>query len=139
MRKKISYVAPRDPAERLTFEANMREIRDQLRSLPASERLAVYRSSQDPLVLAAIDTAPMTLSATRPDGSRRLEHFVDPEERAAAMMSRATAANPEAARTLSEIRSLREAYTLAVAGVRAEVLAEVPEATPQAAPTIHTA
>jgi hypothetical protein len=55
------------------------------------------------------------------------------------MMSRAEAANPVAANTLREIKSLREVYSIAVNGVRAEILAEVPEATPQAVATIRTA
>jgi hypothetical protein len=50
------------------------------------------------------------------------------QRRAAAMMARADAANPTAANTLREVRSLREVYTLAVNSVRAEMLAEVPDA-----------
>ncbi len=107
--------------------------------LPSAERLSVYLTSTDPMVLAAIETAPMTLSAKRPDGSRRLEHFIDPEQRTAAVFARAEAANPTAANTLREIRSQREVCTLAVNSVRREILDEVPEATPEARVTVHTA
>jgi hypothetical protein len=44
------------------------------------------------------------------------------------MFTRAEAANPTAAQTLREVRSLREVYSHAVASVRQEILAEVPEA-----------
>ncbi len=54
------------------------------------------------------------------------------------MLARAEAANPVAAQTLREVRSLREVYTLAVNGVRKEILAEVPEATPDAVLTMRS-
>ena len=139
MLAKVTPPAPEDPAERIAHELALREIRDAMRGLSASERLAAYLSTNDAMVRAAVETAPATLSAPRPDGSRRLEPFIDPAERDAAMMARAEQANPVAATTLREIRSLREVYSLAVAGVRAEILAEVPEATPQAVPAVHTA
>jgi hypothetical protein len=127
----VMFTPPKDPAERIAHEMALQEIRSQLRELSAAERLSTYFTSTDPLTLAAIDTAPMTLSAKRPDGSRRLEHFVDPEQRTAAMFARAEAANPTAANTLREVRSLREVYTHAVNGLRAEILSEVPGATPK--------
>ena len=58
--------APKDPAERLAYELRLQEIRDQLRQLPASERLNAYRTTTDPMMLAAIESAPVTLSETRP-------------------------------------------------------------------------
>jgi hypothetical protein len=130
---KVAYVPPRDPAERVAHELHLQEIRSQLRELPSSERANVYRTTTDPLVLAAIDTAPMTLSAVRPDGSRRLEHFIEPAERTAAILARAEAADPEASTMLREVRSLREVYALAVNGVRREIFEEVPDAMPQPA------
>ena len=104
----------------------MQEIRSQLRELPTAERLNVYLTTSDPLTLAAIDTAPPTLSEKRPDGSRRLEPFVDPEQRTAAALERAKRMAPEAVKTLDEVRSLREVYQLAVNSVRQEILQEVP-------------
>jgi hypothetical protein len=74
----------------------------------------------------------MTLSPVRPDGSRRLEAFVDQQEMRDAMFSRAEAANPVAAQTLRDVRGLHEIYSIAVNGLRSEVLAEVREATPEA-------
>ena len=43
------------------------------------------------------------------------------------MLARAEAADPAAAQTLREVRSLAEVYRLAVGGVRREILDEVPE------------
>jgi hypothetical protein len=128
--------APKDPAERLSYELHLQEIRAELRGLSLIERTNVYRTTTDPATLAAIDTAPMTLSAPRQDGSRRLEHFIDPTERTAAALQRAEAADPATASTLREVRSLREVYTHAVNGVRKEILDEVPHATPEAVLTI---
>ncbi|MDO8795208.1 MAG: hypothetical protein Q7J25_11370 [Vicinamibacterales bacterium] len=122
LRAKAAYSPPTNPAERMAHEQQLRELRDQLRGLSAAERLNVYRSSTDPLVLAAIETAPQTLSANR----GRLEPFIDPTEQAAAVLARAEAADPAAAQTLREVRSLAEVYRLAVGGVRREILDEVP-------------
>jgi len=118
LRVKAAHAAPKDSAH----EQQLREVRDQLRGLSASERLNVYRSSTDPLVLAAIETAPMTLSANR----NRLEPFIDPAEVATAVMARAEIADPASAKTLAEVRSLAQALRLAVNGVRKEILDEVP-------------
>ena len=118
LRAKVVAVAPKDAAT----ESQLREIRDQLRQLPAAERLAIYRSTQDPLTIAAIETAPLTLSSPRQDGSRRLEAFVDPTELAAVQFARAEAADPAAAQTLREVQSLSEVYRLAVNGLRKEIL-----------------
>jgi len=120
LRAKVAHAAPKDAAH----EAQLREIRDSLRGLSASERVNVYRGSHDPLVLQAIETAPQTLSANR----GRLEPFIDPTEQAAAVLARAEAADPTAAQTLREVRSLAEVYRLAVGGVRREILDEVPGA-----------
>jgi soluble lytic murein transglycosylase-like protein len=122
MLAKVVSVAPKDAAT----ESQMREIREQLRQLPATERLAVYRSTEDPQIVAAIETAPQTLSAPRQDGSRRLEAFVDPAELASAQMDRARAADPTSAQTLNELTSLAEIYRHAVNGVRGEILAAAP-------------
>jgi hypothetical protein len=78
----------------------------------------------------------MTLSASRPDGSRRLEHFIDPAERSAGILARTSVADPKAATSLREVRSLQEVYTLAVNGVRREICDEVPDATPAQALTL---
>ena len=133
---KASFTPPTDPAERISHELRMQEIRSQLRELPASQRLSVYLTTSDPLTLAAIETAPPTLSAKRPDGSRRLEDFIDPAERSAAVLERAKRADPETVKTLDEVRSLREVYQLAVNGVRKEILDEVPTATPESEPVV---
>jgi hypothetical protein len=135
---KVTYTPPKDPAERIAHELHLQEIRSQLRELPAAERLNVYRTSADPLVLAAIETAPMTLSERRQDGSRRLEHFIDPEERTAVALTRAEAADPTTAQTLRELRALRQTYVHAVNGVRKEILDEVPEATIEPELVVHT-
>jgi hypothetical protein len=131
---KVTYTPPTDPGERLALEMRLREVRDQLRQLPMEERANVYRTTTDPLALAAIDTATPTLSAPRPDGSRRMEPFIDPAERTAAALARAEAADPATATTLREVRALRQVYTHAVNGVRAEILAEVPGAVPVLVP-----
>jgi hypothetical protein len=136
--KAVTYAAPKDAAERISHEMHAQEIRNQMRGLTAEERLSAYLTTTGPLVRAAIETAAPTLSTPRPDGSRRLEAFVNVDEMRAAMFSRAEAANPVAAQTLREVRSLREVYTLAVGSLRTEVLAEVPEATPEAVLTMHT-
>jgi len=116
---------PKDPAERLAYELHLQEIRSQLRGLSLSERTNVYRTSTDPLVLAAIETAPNTLSAPRPDGSQRLEPFVGPTEMSAVRLERAEKNDPVTATTLREVKSLAEVYRLAVNGVRKEILDEV--------------
>jgi hypothetical protein len=135
---KATYTPPTDPAERISHELHLQEIRGQLRELPSSERLSVYLTTSDPLVLAAIESAPMTLSAKRPDGSRRLEPFIDPEQRTTAVLARAERDDPATVNTLREVQSLREVYTLAVNSVRKEILDEVPEATSKPALTVHT-
>lgn len=132
---RVTLTPPKDPAERIAFELTMQEIRGQLRGLSATERAQVYLTTSDPMTLAAMDTAPMTLTPARPDGSRRLEPFIDPETRAAGLVARAEQADPENARLLGEVRALREAYSLALASVRREILDEVPgsvEAVPTA-------
>jgi len=132
LRARATYSPPTNPAERMAHEQQLREIRDQLRGLSAAERLNAYRSTTDPLVLAAIETAPMTLSENR----LRFEPFVDPAEVAEAVMARAETADPASANTLREIRSLREVYTLAVNGVRKEINDAVPSAAATPVPTI---
>lgn len=131
--KRVTPPPPKDPAERLAYEMRLQEIRDQLRELPAVERLNAYRTTDDPMMLAAIETAPMTLSETRPDGSRRLEPFIDAEQMAAARFERAERADPATATTLREVRGLAEVYSHAVNGVRKEILDEVPGAVSVAA------
>jgi len=123
---KMTMTPPTDPAERVSHELRMQEIRGQLRELSASDRLNVYLTTSDGLTLAAIETAPPTLSEKRPDGSRRLEPFIDPEQRTAAALERGKRVDPETAKTLGEVRSLREVYQLAVNSVRKEILDEVP-------------
>lgn len=132
LRARAAYTPPTNAAERSAQEQQLREIRDALRGLSASERLNVYRSTTDPLVLAAIETAPMTLSENR----SRLEPFIDPAERAAAMLARAEAADPTSATTLRELQSLAEVYRLALGSVRREILDEVPGGAEDAALTI---
>jgi len=125
---KVTSRPPTDPAERISHELHLQEVRGQLRQLTMAERTNVYRTATDPLVLAAIDTAPMTLSETRPDGSRRLEPFIEPADRTAAILARAELADPASAAKLREVQSLREVYTLAVNCVRKEILDDVPDA-----------
>jgi hypothetical protein len=121
---KVTYQPPKDPGERMSQELLFREIRDQLPQLPMSERANIYRTTSDPQVIGAVDTAPMTL-ASRADGSKKLEPFIDPEQRTAAALVRAAAADPATANTLHEVRSLREMYNHAVNGVRREIEDEV--------------
>jgi len=134
---KVTYTPPTDPAKRIAHESQLQEIRSQLRELSASERLSTYLSTTDPLVLAAIETAPVgVLSAPRPDGSRRMEPFVDPKQIETARLERAERADPTTASTLREMKSLREIYSHAVNGVRSEILAEVPAAVAEREPVI---
>lgn len=114
LRAKVAHAKPKDPAQ----EAQLREIRESMRGLSADQRLQVYRSTTDPLVLAAIETAPMTLNTTL----RRAEPFIDPDEVATAVMTRAELADPASANTLREVRALAEVYRLAVNTVRKEIL-----------------
>lgn len=123
---KVTYHPPEKTAEHLAHEMRLQEIRDQLRQLPLPERTNVYRASTDPLVLAAIETAPNTLSAPRADGSRKMEPFVDIEAMTAAKLERAEKADPATATTLRDVKSLAEMYRHAVSSVRAEILDEVP-------------
>ena len=60
------YAAPKDAAERIALELQLQEIRGQLRELPSAERLSVYLTTNDAMVRAAIETAPMTLSSATP-------------------------------------------------------------------------
>lgn len=126
LRAKVAHVAPTNPADRIAYESQLREIRDSLRGLSAAERLHVYRSSNDPLVLAAVESAPMVINANR----TRLEPFLDPAEIATAIMARAEAADPATAQTLEETRSLAEVYRLAVGSVRAEINDAIPGGIP---------
>jgi hypothetical protein len=139
LRGKHTYAPPKDAAERVSHDLRLQEIRNQLRQLTQAERVNLYRSTTDAMILAAIDTAPPTLSAARPDGSRQMEPFIDPAEQDAAKMARAEAADPETAAKLREVSSLQQAYRHAVNGLRAEVLEEVPGAASTAVPTLHVA
>jgi hypothetical protein len=116
LRTKVASAVPKNvPTETL------REVRDELRQLPPPERLNIYRTTSDPIVLAAIETAPPSLGDKRADGTRRLESFVDPTELAAAQMERAEAADPAGA-TMHELRGLAEVYRLAANSVRREIM-----------------
>lgn len=106
-------VVPKDTAT----EMQLREIRDQLRGLSADERLNVYRTTSDQLVLAAIEAASPTLD----DKRRRFEPFIDPAEVATAQMARASSADPVAATTLRELRDLADVYQRAVNTVRHDI------------------
>jgi hypothetical protein len=127
---------PKDPADRVGYEFQVRETRDQLRGLSADERLNIFRTTDDPAMLAAFEGAPMTLGKERPDGSRRMEHFISPEGRRAVTVERAERMDPAAAQTLREVQALRDVYRTAVAGVRKEILDEVPDAAEREAITI---
>lgn len=129
---KVVSVAPKDAAH----ELQLREVRDQLRLLSAAERLAIYRSTEDPLTIAAIETAPQTLSAPRQDGSRRLEPFVDSAELAAVQWARAEAAAPAEAQVLREVQSLEEVLRLAANGLRREIQDAMPGSGPAPVPTV---
>jgi hypothetical protein len=124
--KKTTPPPPKDAAERMAYELRLQEVRNQLRELPAADRLNLYRTTTDPTMLAAIETATMALSAARPDGTRRLEPFVDAEQMTAAKLERAEQADPATAATLREVKSLREVYSHALNSVRAEIMDEVP-------------
>jgi hypothetical protein len=108
---------PKDiPAETL------REVRDQLRQMSPDERLTIYRTTKDSIVIAAIESAPSSLGSTRSDGTRRFEPYVDATELAAAQMERAEAADPIAATKMRELRDLAEAFRLATNSVRREIM-----------------
>jgi hypothetical protein len=94
LRGTVTLRAPRDPADRIAHELQLQEIRSQLRELPLSERHERLSHVERSATLAAIETAPMTLSAKRPNGSGRLEPFVDPAEKTAAQLARAEQADP---------------------------------------------
>jgi hypothetical protein len=113
LRAKVAAGVPKDVAAE-----TLREVRDQMRTLTSDERLAIYRASAtDPLVLAAIETAPPTLGK-----NHRLEPFVDPTELASAQMERAEAADPAAATTMHDLRQLADAIRLAATSVRREIM-----------------
>jgi hypothetical protein len=108
---KAVLVVPKDAA------SEVQAIRDQLRQLPHDERLAIYRTTSDPLVLAAIETASPTLN----DQRRRFEPFVDPAEIATAQRARAEATDPAAATTLRELRNLADVHRRAINIVRHDI------------------
>ena len=98
-------------------QETLRGITDQLRTLSADERLNVYRTTTDPLVLAAIETAAPTLD----EKHRRFEPFVDPAEITTAQRARAEAADPAAATTLRELRDLADVYQRVIGTVRYDI------------------
>jgi hypothetical protein len=117
LRAKVASAVRKDvPTETLRY------VWDELRQLPPAERLNIYRTTSDPIVLAAIETAPPSLGDKRADGTRRLESFVDPTELAAAQMERAEAMDPAGATTMHELRGLAEVYRLAANSVRREIM-----------------
>lgn len=117
LRAKVASAIPKDvPPETL------RDVGGELKQLSSAERMSTYRTTNDPVVLAAIETAPPSLGDKRADGSRRLEPFVDPGELAAAQMERAEALDPAGATTMHELRGLAEVYRLAANSVRREIM-----------------
>jgi hypothetical protein len=100
----------------------LREIRDELRQLAPAERLNIYRTTTDPMVIAAIEAAPQALGDSRADGSRRMQPFVDAAELSAARLERAVTADTATATTMYELRELAEVYRLAVNSVRREIM-----------------
>jgi hypothetical protein len=121
---KVLPVPPRDAAERVSYEMRVREVRDQLRGLSQAERANVYRSTLDPIMIAAFHNAPPTVGQ-RKDGGARLEDFISEDDRREADMERAQRADPSSAQTLREVRSLAEIYTHAVNTTRREMLDEI--------------
>lgn len=112
----LAKAVPAVPKDAAT-EMQLRDIQSQLRGLSADERLSLYRTTTDPLVLAAIETAAPTLN----DQRKRFEPFVDPAEVAIAQRQRAEAIDPAAATTLRELRDLADVHRRAVNLVRHDI------------------
>jgi hypothetical protein len=119
---------PTDPAERLAFELRQREIRDELRPLDPLQRLLIYFSTNDPEVLAAIETAPPTLTSDPRDPREvpKLAPFIDPERVRTAMLERVRASDPELAAEMQALAVLHDVYQSAVDTVISEILREFP-------------
>ena len=118
---------PTDPAERIAYELQLQEIRRDLRQLDDLDRWLLYSSTDDPMIVDAIDTAPPIITKTG-KASARIEPFIDPEKRAAVMLERVRAANPEAADRLAALQALDETYRIAASGVYQAILADAPGA-----------
>lgn len=105
--------APTDPAERIAYEFRLAAIRDELRKVDPMNRAALYMNSADPLVWAAVETAPPSIEYAAPGNPKStpsLRPFVDPEHVAKAQTARVEAAHPEAASEVQDLEDLAGDY-----------------------------
>jgi hypothetical protein len=79
-----------------------------------------------PLVFNNIENAPPTIHQDDAGGMPRLVPFIDPEKRAAAVLERARAADPQAAGDLEDMHGLTQIYEMAVAGIRRVITESLP-------------
>lgn len=123
---RIAIPRPTDVGERIAMELRMQEIRSELRQITPGERLYVYLTTNDPVVIEAIRTAPPVASKATPEAMTMLHPFVDPEKLAEAAMERANLSDPEKASHLGGLKWLHETYWFAFRTARKTILGLAP-------------
>jgi hypothetical protein len=109
---------PTDPQELADYRERMREIRAEVKALPAIEREALYRNSGDPQVLDAIESAGPVLVRPSPNHAANLEPFVPPAVVGAGQWKRGEATDPATARQVLGWTALADVLESEVNAIR---------------------
>jgi hypothetical protein len=125
--KKTHPVKPQNLSDEV-WEMRQREVRDDLRRLDASERDAVLGAlsdpSLDPVVVAAIQSAPPALVTMEKNSRPVLRSFVTPDKLAAARVERARALAPQEVKELDALNAVVEMYGTTLGMVRSAIVEE---------------
>lgn len=119
---------PTNPGDRLAYELRLGELRAELRALQPEERLLLFASSTDSLVIDALESAPPTVVRYQKGGLAQVVPFLDPEARTQVVLERARNQNPDQAAELQAFHELAAIYETAIGSVRRAIEAQIPTA-----------
>jgi hypothetical protein len=129
---KVAPPRAADVGEAVVREMRARETRDLVRGLAPSEALAIFLSSSDPEVVAALSVGYGVTEGA--GGTAVLRPLIPDEARSAALAVRAEAAAPEEALMLSKLTAVARLYGEFVGSARAAIVEMVPALRPAPEP-----